>query len=152
MGGDSSNYDRHSGRILDFKQGQVGAINEFDAMVEPLLGSGFAIAVVPSHDPDKQEGPLDILARKLASRKDRVDASKCLQRHTKVAKLATGGPRGKEVHLKSIRVHGADLVRGKSVLLLDDVTTTGGSFDACTELLLRAGAKEVKCLALGKTG
>jgi predicted amidophosphoribosyltransferase len=36
-----------------------------------------------------------------------------------------------------------DVVRGRSILLVDDVMTTGTTAGECARVLLRAGAKEV---------
>lgn len=43
------------------------------------------------------------------------------------------------------------LVREKQVLLLDDVMTTGSTFSECTDALLDAGARSVKCLSVATT-
>lgn len=43
------------------------------------------------------------------------------------------------------------LIKGKNVLLLDDVRTTGNSLSACKQVLEEAGALTVQCLALGQT-
>ncbi len=40
------------------------------------------------------------------------------------------------------------LVRGKRVLLLDDVMTTGSTFAECSAVLLDKGAKSVNCLSM----
>lgn len=45
----------------------------------------------------------------------------------------------------------ASLVRGKRVLLLDDVITTGATVSECARILLTAGAKEVCCGAIAVT-
>jgi ComF family protein len=42
------------------------------------------------------------------------------------------------------------VVNGKSVLLMDDVATTGSTISACTESLLLAGAKEVYVLTIAR--
>ena len=41
-----------------------------------------------------------------------------------------------------------DLIRGKSVLLVDDIVTTGATASECARVLLTAGAKEVKLATL----
>ncbi len=42
-------------------------------------------------------------------------------------------------------------IKGKSVVLVDDVITTGATLLACTKALLKAGAKEVFVLTLART-
>jgi len=43
------------------------------------------------------------------------------------------------------------LLAGKSILLVDDVMTTGTTLDACAEELLRAGARKVTGFTLART-
>jgi predicted amidophosphoribosyltransferase len=150
-GGDGSNYPEHSGRILDLKDGKASAVNHFAAMIEPTLPNNIVIAVVPSHDPQKLGGGLKDLAVKLAERGNRIDGSRCLVRTKKIDKLAHGGDRSKEVHVQSIGLISPALIRGKDVLLLDDVTKTGNSLFACKEILTQAGARSVLCATIGKT-
>jgi ComF family protein len=42
-------------------------------------------------------------------------------------------------------------VKGQSVLLVDDVTTTGSTLNECARTLKRAGAGEVFCLTVART-
>lgn len=43
------------------------------------------------------------------------------------------------------------MVKGKQILLLDDVMTTGSTFAECSAVLLEAGAKSVRCLSFATT-
>jgi hypothetical protein len=150
-GGTKENYPAHSGRILDLKDGDAAAVATFKAQIEPELPDGIAIAVVPGHDPAKPGKGLKALAAELAKSNRRIDASGVLVRTEKIVKLAHGGDRSEEVHTKSIKVANAGLIKGKDVLLLDDVTKTGNSMRACQKILLNAGAKRVECATIGKT-
>jgi predicted amidophosphoribosyltransferase len=42
-------------------------------------------------------------------------------------------------------------VVGRRFLIVDDVMTTGATFNECAEVLLRAGAREVRVVALART-
>lgn len=42
-------------------------------------------------------------------------------------------------------------IKGKTILICDDIITTGATLSECSRLLLQAGAKEVYCATLGTT-
>jgi predicted amidophosphoribosyltransferase len=150
-GGDGSSYPAHSGRILDLKDDKAGAVDHFGDMIEPELSDDIVIVTVPSHDPAKAPGGLQKLAARLAKKGNREDGSGCLVRTKKHDKLAHGGDRSKDNHLKSMAVRNAHLIKGKDVLLLDDITTSGNSLEAGSDLLGKAGARSVRRAAIGKT-
>ena len=50
--------------------------------------------------------------------------------------------------LGAYRVINPEIVRGKRILLLDDVLTTGSTAGECARMLKTAGAKEVHCAAV----
>lgn len=54
--------------------------------------------------------------------------------------------------LGAYRVTEAETVKGKRILLLDDVITTGATAGECARVLLTAGAKEVHCGAVAAAG
>ncbi len=148
--GSNKDFDERSRQILRLKDRDGQAIASFYKIIEPLLGSGFSVAVVPSRDATRTGSGIRDVAQRLAVN-GRSDATSCLVRHTTIPKLACGGDRRVEVHLGSISVVGAHLIRSREVLLLDDITTTGNSFRACRMLLEQNGAALVKCLALAQT-
>lgn len=126
------------------------AIRRFFEEIDPLLGYGFSICVVPSSDPLARNSGVSILGRMLAGN-DRKDKVGFLIRHSKIQKLAGGGDRSKCVHFGSIMVSEDMSVEGEDVLLLDDITTSGNSLLACRDILIANGAKRVEMLVLGRT-
>lgn len=63
---------------------------------------------------------------------------------------------GREERRKNVRgafqVLNPSAVKGKEVLLVDDVATTGNTLNECARALKRSGCKKVFCLALARTG
>jgi ComF family protein len=62
---------------------------------------------------------------------------------------------GLTVEERQSNVHGAfvagkRIVEGKNILVVDDVTTSGATLNACGQALQMAGANEVYCLTLAR--
>jgi predicted amidophosphoribosyltransferase len=144
-------FDAYSGNVLNLKNRQEPAVKGFSQNLKKIIPKGTIIAIVPSHDPAKKVSGIRDIAHQLIKEEHVVDGTECLKRNTKIPKLASGGNRNLKVHLGSIIVENTNIIKGKTVFLLDDVTTTGNSLLACKKLLETAGAKAVKCYALGKT-
>lgn len=51
----------------------------------------------------------------------------------------------------SIRIENIEKIKGKKVILIDDVITTSTTIDLCAKLLKKAGAKEVIALSIAVT-
>jgi len=149
QGGDASNYPEHSGRILDVKSGQEAGLKYFADFMAPRIRTPGVVAIVPASDPAKRGPGLIKLAKQLAALTPLSDSTAALARHTKIAKLGSGGHRDIQVHLDSIAVK-HQLIVGERVFLLDDVLSTGNSMLACRQLLEDAGASDVICMALGR--
>lgn len=69
-------------------------------------------------------------------------------KHTE-SQTRTADKREREENIKnSMQVFGKETISGRSVVLIDDVTTTGSTFAEAKRALKDAGAKKVLCIAL----
>lgn len=149
-GGVNPDFDDFSSQILALKRGEQSAIEYFQKKIEPVINTGITIVTIPSSDPDKKDSGTIKLAKKLCEN-DRVDGTEVLIRTNKIEKLAEGGNRDKSVHLESIEVRNTELIVGKYVLLIDDVSTTFNSINACKKLLNTYIPRKIETLVLGIT-
>jgi predicted amidophosphoribosyltransferase len=111
------------------------------------------IVIVPSSKQGQWGAGLERIATNLVRRNANfVAATRALERHTTIQKLARGGNRNPAVHTRSIQLgkNWRTLAR-KTVLLLDDITTTGNSLNACAQLLTQIDVELVFTLAIGRT-
>lgn len=143
------NWDIYSRKILDLKQGKEVAINFFYNLLNQELCKDITICVVPSHDNNPSSGMIKL--GKLLAQDGRIDKVQYLQRVKEIDKLAYGGRRDKSIHLNSISVNSDENINGDVVLLMDDITTSHNSLEACKQILLEHGAQHVAMFALGET-
>jgi hypothetical protein len=128
------------------KWAQLRLFERLDAMLEEEI----ALVVVPSHSPYQTDTPIRQLAQRLAGTGNRVDATGCLVRQTKIKRISYGGPSYRSLHRQTIAVVDPERVAGMSVLLLDDIARSGASLRACREILYEAGASVVQSVALAR--
>jgi len=115
--------------------------------VVKTIPPGWAVATVPGHKAGGSSG-IRVLAALAAREAGAADLTGVLYRKYSIHKLQNGGDRSLGVHLRSVASRKS--VRGRRILLLDDVTVTGISLLACRKVLLKAGARRVRMVALAK--
>ncbi|MBC8138132.1 MAG: phosphoribosyltransferase, partial [Fibrella sp.] len=141
---DDSAKLEHTRLVEALNRGRKWARERFVRWLDPLLSPDIAIAIVPSHDAFNTEWPLRALAQALvAAAPERTDATEVLVRHTTIRRIVYGGPSTPELHRDTIRVESPDLVAGRAVLLLDDITKSGNSLRTCRDMLYESGATVV---------
>ena len=144
-------FDMFSGRILDVKEKKEKGISYFFQQLNEEICKDVSICVVPSHtEGTSNNSGIAELARRLSDN-GRIDKLNYLLRTKTIDKLAYGGSRDIRVQLNSIGVNPNMTVQGDVVLLVDDVTTSGASLEACRKILLDHGAERVAMLALGQS-
>lgn len=152
-GGTASSWPEHSSRIMDVKRLRAGGFGYFDKALISAVAK-FApdlLVVVPGHDPNGGKSGMRMIAERIVARTKAASGCHLLERHTLIEKLAGGGDRAMDIHLESLRVTDPASVSRKTILLLDDVLTTGNSIAASRRLLAEAGADNVVAIALSRT-
>jgi len=149
--------DGYSQALLDFKSTTRDAeiINKINKVFLPLfedkqISEDVRIVVAPPSYTMSQNKRLKKLVEILCGKFKCSNAANALVRESNVPESTWGCHRTKEMHLSSI-VCQKKLIKHKKILLIDDITTSGCTINACKEILLNNGARSVKCLVLGKT-
>lgn len=155
------NADRITKLILDLKNpaeaNHTNAVQFFGRRLAHELQNVFDpdepfwACVVPSSSVGVVSAGLISILRHIKVTYNIQNGRNLLTRTRSIPKLAHGGCRDSALHRASIRVEPGLFPPGATILLLDDVTTTGNSMDACRELLYEAGAGLVLAIALAET-
>lgn len=113
------------------------------------------IIPVPMHNKDKLKrgyNQAELIAREISAElnlqlypKAVIKTGKTQQQKNLTAKERAGNLKG------VFAVKDSELIRGKSVLIIDDVCTTGSTFNELTKLLKSAGATHIYCASCCKT-
>ncbi|WP_310084182.1 hypothetical protein [Paraburkholderia phenoliruptrix] len=147
----------------DSERGFPDAVAHFSKKVGEVLAAHHVppadlqvhIVVVPSSTAGRwSPGLLKISENLIKQNRNFIDSTRSLVRTKAIDKLSRGGDRSLWTHQQSVGLaeHAATRLARKTVLLLDDVTTSGNSLVACATILQQhAGVARVIPLALGKT-
>jgi glutamine phosphoribosylpyrophosphate amidotransferase len=144
--------DLVSQQIRDFKDGNPDAFCHFlgymsAAVLELRLPDSVIVCAVPSCSGVLK--PLQRLAADIAEICGLIDGIELIKKRFQTESFCKSGRRSYADLYDSILVD--DLINGRHILLLDDVSTTGTSFAAVSARLFEAGAASVTCLAIAKT-
>ncbi len=136
---------QHLARLMTPHLARAGA----DALVRG--GDGGALLVpVPLHGTRLRSRGFNqaaLLARALAKRTGTPLAVDALVRVRRTALSRGLGRRARATNVRAaFRVAHPEQVRGRNIVLVDDVLTTGATADACARMLRRAGAARVDVL------
>jgi ComF family protein len=139
--------------VLAFKHGRRLALAPLMARLIhaqlPQIDGEWLLVPVPLHRLrlwSRGYNQAAVLAGELARLSKATLAVDALHRHKRTASLGALGRKARRRELSgAIRMSakGAAIVRGRKVVLVDDVLTSGATSDACVRVLKRAGAERV---------
>lgn len=148
--------DRSKHFVLGFKDGYQTCLQAACDMIVPNLGYDFCIAVVPPSKRNRNyitpcHGLAGMILNRIGTSHRITNATRVLKRTNDIPSLHMGGNRSLQTHDGSIEVDNPELIKGRDVLLLDDIYTTGNSVQACVNRLKDKGARSVTSLVIAKT-
>jgi predicted amidophosphoribosyltransferase len=152
--------DDNSRKIMDLKNedclGHKTAISHFGALLASTvkaLAKGdtkIQIAIAPKSKVDAPSLALEALIAHINPPETIYNSDFLVRITDKPSAHNEGGTRDIDIQLTTISSN-SEIDPDTPVLLLDDVTTTGNTLDACEQILRTAGATTVVKLVVGKT-
>ena len=148
--------------VMEFKYRRgLHLTEDFGDLLEATARAKFetsaidAVVPVPLHPHRMRErgfNQSELLARTLARRLDRrMDARSLVRRRDTEHQARLGGAeRKRNLNEAAFAVRRPGYVRGRTILLVDDVMTTGTTLSVCAKALLRAGAARVWGLTVAR--
>lgn len=156
-GGQNPNFDEISKMILRVKNKEEDAIQYFTERLQSILSKDeeYVVCVVPNSDKGICTSGMMNIAKSLC-KLPIIDGTECIRRKYTVPKKSISAcrkidPEKLNEEIESLIIENEYIVKGKQVLLLDDIATTGTSLEAGRYKLKEAGADLVAAIVLGHT-
>jgi orotate phosphoribosyltransferase len=129
---ENDEFNGYSEMIIDLKDHHDEAISSFYNNLSKIFSNLKDVAITT---PPTSSGIVQ-LAQMLSAYNDNItDLTGCFGRHSK----------------RDIYLNKNYPITDRKIILLDDVVTSGETMELCKAELSKAGAKEVKCITLGRT-
>jgi predicted amidophosphoribosyltransferase len=143
-----------SNRVRMFKNGYRQALKYFYYKLiynlKYKITTPHSVIAVPSSTAGKINSITKIAKALPLNNKLLTDATDALQKIYTTKSFCKTNQRDTQNLLNSFKVN-RSLIEGKDILLVDDVTSTGKTFTAISDLLLANGANSVLCISIAKT-
>jgi predicted amidophosphoribosyltransferase len=130
---------------------QDASVLRVSAAMRQLLRPPFTVVVVPPSNTSATESGLHKVARALADMEGVENGAHVLKRTTPKPEAHNTEIRQVEATLTTLQVAVPEDVKGKRVLVLDDMCKTGNTIKATRQLLSHAGATHIEALVIGCT-
>lgn len=158
--GNNDKFDDFSKKILDFKRKHLSVITYFhDRLVTEIIPPGnYAICIAPSSSMTPvvngkytHQSAVALLCERLCKTLNAINASSSLIRTEDKVKSHLGGSKNIEDHLKTLKLSSDEFIKGRDVILLDDVLTTGHTIKSCYQTLVTGNPNRIAIVVLAYT-
>jgi ComF family protein len=147
--------------ILLYKYGKIKVLGQalarkcLSVLDASELWTGLEVIVpVPLYSSRQRErgfNQSEVIARELSRRKKIRLVSGAIVKVKDTPPQASLEAAARRENVKGVyRVKQKEAIKGKVVLLVDDVFTTGSTIEACSRVLMEAGAKEVRAMTVAQ--
>lgn len=126
----------------------------FERTYNTITSNTYGIFVVPSSTAGKWNRKLtNCVVPRLEHNLGLINCADYILRHTTHDKQAFGGDRSVESNLSTIKLQYKLPKELNGAIIIDDITTTGNIFEACTQIICEAGIprENIYCAAIGGT-
>lgn len=151
--GMNPNFDQFSKQIHHVKNQNLDAIEYFTDRLRDILNDNeeYVICVIPSSEKGFVNSGIRTVAKRLCQPPIIDGTNVIIRNRTMEPNHTSKQKRSFEQELDSLTIIKEEIIKGKQVLLLDDVATRGYSLNAGRQKLKEAGAILVAAIALGHT-